>query len=56
MKNGYYRFTSERARSKSIAQFLHGEWYCLNEVGPVTMEELNRRGWTLDSRVKGMKI
>lgn len=56
MKNGYYRFTSERASYKSIAQHIDGEWFCIGEVEPISLEELNRRGWDLDKRVKGMKI
>jgi len=56
MKDGYYRFTSERASQKSIAQLIDGRWFCVGEEEPVSLEELNRRGWELDSRVKGMKI
>ena len=56
MKNGYYFFTSERASNKAIAQHINGEWFCVNEVGPVTLEELNRRGWDLEKRVKGQKL
>lgn len=55
MKNGFYRLTSDRASYKSIAQYIDGEWYCINEIGPVTLAELNRRGWNLDTRVKKMK-
>lgn len=56
IKNGYYRFTSERASYKSIAQHINGEWFLIGEVAPVTLEELNRRGWDLDSKVGKMKI
>lgn len=55
MKDGYYRFTSERSAQKSIGQLIDGQWYLVNEVGPVSMDEINRRGWTLGRRVKGMK-
>jgi len=56
MKDGYYRFTSERASFKMIAQLSGGRWYLINQVGPVTMIEINSRGWTLDSKVGKMKI
>lgn len=55
MKDGYYRFTSERAAMKCIAQLVDGRWYLINEIGPVSLEEIQRRGWTLDRRVKGMR-
>ncbi|QIG76918.1 hypothetical protein EVC30_089 [Rhizobium phage RHph_Y1_11] len=53
LKNGYYFFGSERSSSRAICQHINGEWFCVNEVGPVPLEELNRRGWTLEKRVKG---
>jgi hypothetical protein len=56
IKNGYYRFTSERASYKSIAQNIDGNWFLIGEVEPVTMHELNQRGWVLDSKVGKMKI
>lgn len=56
LKDGYYRFTSERSSTKSIAQLVNGEWFVIGEIFPVTLEILNQRGWELDSRVKGMKI
>ena len=56
LKNGYYRLTSERASYKSIAQFIDGLWYVIGEEGSLTLEDLNRRGWDLDTRVKEMKI
>lgn len=56
LKDGYYRLTSERASSKSIAQHIRNEWFLIGEVEAVTTKELNRRGWTVDSRVNGMSI
>ncbi|QIG69758.1 hypothetical protein EVB81_189 [Rhizobium phage RHph_I46] len=56
LKNGFYFFTSERASNKAIAQYINGEWFSINEVGPITLEELNRRGWDLEKRVKGQKL
>ena len=41
----FHWFHSERASSPSIAQYSDGEWYVLNEAGPLAIEELNRRGW-----------
>lgn len=52
MENGYYWFTSERASSRSVGQFIDGEWYLINEVGPVSIEEINRRGWNVGKRIK----
>lgn len=46
--NGFFYFTSERASSRSIAQKIGNLWYAINEKGPVTLEELERRGWKLD--------
>jgi hypothetical protein len=51
MPNGYYWFKSERATNKTICQYMNGGWYPTNEIGPISMHELNRRGWTLDKRV-----
>jgi hypothetical protein len=56
LKDGYYRFTSERSSQKCIAQLLNHEWYLIGEERPVTMAEMNRRGWTVDTRVGKMKI
>lgn len=53
-KNGYYRFTSERASYKSIAQYINGDWYLIGEENPVTLEEINRRGWEVEGMVENM--
>lgn len=50
--DGYYYFKSERASHRSIAQLCLGNWHTINEEGPLTLEELNRRGWELDEKVK----
>lgn len=55
-KDGFYRLTSERASGKTVAQCIKGEWYCLNEAGPVSLEEFTRRGWTIHSRIRGMRV
>lgn len=52
LKDGYYWFKCERASERSIAQFIEGKgWFAVNETGPLTLEELNRRGWELDEPV-----
>lgn len=52
MKDGYYWFTSERASSRAIGQHINGLWYLIGEEKPVTIEELNRRGWDLGKWIK----
>lgn len=49
--DGYYWFKADRATGRSIAQRISAQWFCVNEVGPVTLEELMRRGWHIDERV-----
>lgn len=51
MIDGFYWFTSERSSSKAIGQLVDGKWYLINEVGPVSLEEITRRGWDLDERI-----
>lgn len=41
MKNGFYFLKSERSLYRTVVQHLEGRWYCLNEEGPVTLEELD---------------
>ncbi len=50
-KDGYYWFKSERATDRSIAQRVNGEWFTVNEQGPITLEELIHRGWHIDEAV-----
>lgn len=52
----YYRLSSERALEKSIAQYLNNKWYLIGEAHPVSLNEINRRGWELDSIVEDMEI
>lgn len=52
LSNGFYWFTSERASCPSICQYLDGGWYPINEHGPITLDELYRRGWDLGKRVE----
>ena len=47
----WHWFTSERASNPVIVEYLRGDWYPSNE-DPVSMEELNRRGWRWHSQVK----
>ena len=54
-KDGFYWLTSERTSSPSLVQHIEGKWYCVNEEGPVTMDELNQRGWDLGKRIKWPK-
>lgn len=49
--DGFFWFKSERASWPSVCQRVKGQWYAVNEVGPITLEELNRRGWQLDGPV-----
>lgn len=53
VKNGYYWFGSERSSTRAVAQHINGEWFVINEVGPITLEELRRRGWELGKRIRG---
>lgn len=56
MNDGWYWFTCGRGEGiRSIAQLVNGQWFCVNEVGPVPLAELNRRGWDLGPRVKWRK-
>lgn len=49
LKSGYYWFKCERATDRSIAQYISTKgWFTVNEVGPISIAELNRRGWYLD--------
>ena len=43
--NTYHWLVSERSSWPSVAEWIDGAWYCVNEVGPVTPEEMHRRGW-----------
>lgn len=53
LRDGWYWFKSGRAEGiRSIAQYADGVWWTANEIGPIDIAELNRRGWTLDKRVK----
>lgn len=49
--DGYYWFKAERATGRSIAQRVNGEWFTVNEPGPISLSELARRGWHIDERV-----
>jgi hypothetical protein len=55
LADGYWWFREDRFGSFSICQLMGGKWYPTAEVGPVTLEELNRRGWDLHSRVPGQR-
>lgn len=35
----------ERASTPSVAQWIDGRWYCIDEKGGVTPNEMFRRGW-----------
>lgn len=50
--DGYYWFKAERATGRSIAQRVNGQWFTVNEAGPITLEELMKRGWHIDERVR----
>ncbi len=52
MKNGYYWLTSERASKRSVCQYINDEWFLINEVGPVTLDEIIQRGWVLGKYIK----
>ena len=52
VSDGYYWFKSERSIDRSIVQRVGGEWWTVNEVGSITMEELNHRGWYIDEPVE----
>lgn len=56
MKDGYYRFKCERSITKSIAQHIKGRWFLIGEADPVSLDEINRRGWELDGIVENMEI
>lgn len=53
LRDGYYWFKCDRGEGiRSMGQLSGGKWYAFNEHGALTLAELNRRGWTLDKRVK----
>ena len=56
MNNGYYRFISERVYNKTICQYVNGHWCLINELGPDTIYELQKKGLELDSLVEYMEI
>lgn len=45
IKDGFYWLCSERSSGPSIMQVCLGKIYVINEVGPISLEELERRGW-----------
>jgi dCMP deaminase len=49
--NTYHWLISERHSFPSVAEWIDGYWYCVNEVGPVTPEEMYRRGWRWCERI-----
>lgn len=52
LTDGWYWFREDRFGSFSACQYLEGRgWFPAGEVGPVSLEELSRRGWDLHSRV-----
>lgn len=51
LPDGFYWFRSERSTQPAISQVAGGEIYCFNEAGPVSIDELARRGWVLWKRV-----
>ena len=44
-KHQHHFLHAERASYPSIAEWIKGNWWCVNEVGPVSPEEMYRRGW-----------
>lgn len=50
---GIYWLRSERSLERRVAQHVNGKWYLLAEADPVTVEEIERRGWYVGKQIKG---
>lgn len=44
---GFYWAVCERSSARGVVQLYRGKIYCINEAGPIALEELERRGWKL---------
>lgn len=44
-KRQHHWLVAERAWHPSLAEWIRGQWFCVNETGPVSPEEMWRRGW-----------
>lgn len=52
MIDGYYWFTAERSSKPHIAEYIAPHWYAFNEHGPISSDEMKRRGYRLENRVE----
>ncbi len=52
LENGFYWFIGHRSSYMVICQLMDNQWYTFNEIGPISMEEISRRGWILFSKVE----
>lgn len=55
-REGFYWFKCVRIPWRAVCQLWNGEWYTINEAGPITEEELNRRGWEVDEYIGPARI
>jgi hypothetical protein len=53
MRDGFFWFVSERSSLPAVGQFVKGQLFLVGEEGPVSYEEVKRRGWEIHGLIRG---